>query len=403
MHIQLLPPTLPPHRPLSPETPRVALTPGMRVTAVVLSPDLEGRSMLAFAGRELASNSPLPFPPGSRVVLEVTTVDGDVPRMRVVPDEGAMAGGPVAVATYGYAAAVLAAQIGADPPAAAQSVLRWVPMLVARGLLTPRQAAELAGDLGRVTIPAPAPHDGSAGVPGTSGAPARAPAGELAAALAARAAADPAGLEARLAEVMRHDAGKATAQEAAVIAESIRGRIAALLMRIDGQGEGGPGAEAELAAARTAVEHLQQALLSEQARVAAHYARDGVVVLRVPLDVAGQDVDVQLRVEEDGQDDADARHGGGGRRLRLDVDLATLGRVQAHLVTTSGEIRVELLTERPDAADALEHDLTALSAALTGAGFRDVLARVAIDPVRVTAGDPPLELPPEGSIVSVDV
>src|SRR5690606_6132676 len=129
MHIQLLPPTLPPHRPLSPETPRVALTPGMRVTAVVLSPDLEGRSMLAFAGRELASNSPLPFPPGSRVVLEVTTVDGDVPRMRVVPDEGAMAGGPVAVATYGYAAAVLAAQIGADPPAAAQPVPRWAAQL----------------------------------------------------------------------------------------------------------------------------------------------------------------------------------------------------------------------------------------------------------------------------------
>jgi hypothetical protein len=399
MHIQLLPPTLPPHRPLSQETPRVSLTPGMRVTAVVLSPDLEGRSMLAFAGRQLASDSPLPFPPGARVILEVVSVDADVPHMRVVPDETAMAAGAVATRTYGYAAAVLTAQGGLDPVAAAQSVLRWVPVLVARGVLTPQQAAALTGDLGRIRLPPPPPLAAETG-PQTTEASSAAPAQVLADALAGRAAADPAGLEARLAAALRSHGGKTTAEDA-VLTQSIRGRLAGLLAGLDGIEDAAAGEHVELAAARASIEQFQQALLSEQARVAAHYARDGVVVLRVPLEVGGQDVDVQLRVEEEAHADAEAR-GGSARRLRLDVDLATLGRVQAHLVADGREIRVELLTERPDAADALDHELTTLSSALTGAGFRDVLARVAIDPVRVTAGDPPLDLPPEGSIVSAD-
>src|SRR5690606_24870300 len=144
-----------------------------------LWPDVEGRSMIAFAGRELASRAPLPFPPGSTVVLEVMDVDGDVPKMRVVPDEAAMARGPVAATTYGYAAAVLAARAGGgDPAAAARAVVRWLPALVARGILTPQQAAQLTGDLGRIATTT---------------------AQALADALAARAAADPAGLEARIA------------------------------------------------------------------------------------------------------------------------------------------------------------------------------------------------------------
>lgn len=397
MHIQLLPPTLPPQRPLSPETPRVALTPGQRVTATVLSPDLEGRSMIAFAGRELASRSPLPFPPGSRVVLEVMTVDGDVPQMRVVPDEGAMARGPVAVATYGYAAAVLAAAMGGNPSVAAQAVMRWLPMLVARGLLTPEQARQLTGDLGRLPIPArPGGGDVSQGALTPQA---------VADALAARAAADPAGFEARLAAALRRfGAEQGAAQVDELIAQSSRGRLAALAARVAAHAASASGGDIEVAAARAALEQLQHALLSEQARVAAHYARDGVVSLRVPLEVDGQDVDVHLQVEEHptSSGDADEPTSPQGRRLRLDVELATLGRVQAHLVATGSEVRVELLTERPAAADSLEEGLSALSVALTEAGFRDVLARVAIDPVRVAAGDPPLELPPEGSIVSVD-
>lgn len=395
MHILLLPPTLPPQRSLSPDHPRVSLTPGQRVTATVLSPDLEGRSMLAFAGRELASRTPLPFAPGSTVLLEVVTVEDDVPQLRVVPQETPAPGPPVAAGAYGYAAAVLAAK-GDDVGPASAAVLRWVPLFVARGLLTPRQAERLTGALGPVVLPRLIPAAGSAepGPMGPTDAGLAELAESLAEALAERVRTDPATLEARVAQALRRQ--DADGAERAV-ARDVRTRLAALLAQLPS----GTDAADDLDGAREALAHLQEALLGEQARAAALHGRDGVLVLRVPLAVGDEPCEVQLRVSDAPEEQRDDPSAAGGHRVRIDVDFASLGRVQAHVLLSGGAVRVELLTAEPGAADLLEEHLDGLRTALGAAGFSEVLTRVAIDPVRVTT-EAPLDLPPEGSIVNAD-
>jgi hypothetical protein len=88
--------------------------------------------------------------------------------------------------------------------------------------------------------------------------------------------------------------------------------------------------------------------------------------------------------------------------VQLDLDLDGLGRVQVRVDAAGGTVRTELVTERATAADAIEGGLDELSDALSHAGFRDVLTRVVIDPIRIAGADTPLDLPPEGSIVNVD-
>lgn len=389
MHIQLLPATLPPERALTPAIPRVDMTPGQRVTAIVLSPDLEGRSMLAFAGREMPTRTPVPFPPGTRLLLEVVDASRDAPAVRIVEPRPTPAA-PVSAVTYGYAAAVLAAESAGLLGAARGAVAQWLPVLVSRGILTPAQAASLGQDLGPLV---PRRHPGGPERRGERREDPPQPQA-LADALATRLARDPALLEARVAAVLRHRGGDGAAD--LLVAQDLRGRLAQLLQALPT----GPG-DTELAEVRDGVTRLQAALLAEQARSAAHFAREGSVDLRLPLALGTQDVDVRVRVGD--APDGDAAPGGAdGRRVQLDLDLEGLGRVLVRLEAAGGAVRTELLTERASAADAIELGLDQLTTALTAAGFDQVLTRVAIDPVRVAAADAPLELPPEGSIVNVD-
>jgi hypothetical protein len=146
--ILLLPPVLPPAAPIGPSTPRVELTPGLRVTAVVLQPDLEGRSMLQFAGRDVASHQPLPFAPGTRLRLEVLE-GGESPTVRVLWPDGQAASAPVSPRTYGLAAAVLASRHLPEWHTARTILARWLPLLVGRGVLTQTAASGLAARLTR--------------------------------------------------------------------------------------------------------------------------------------------------------------------------------------------------------------------------------------------------------------
>lgn len=388
MHIQLLPATLPPERTLTPAIPRVDMTPGQRVTALVLSPDLDGRSMLAFAGRELPTRTPLPFPPGTRLLLEVVDASSEAPAVRIVePRPTPMPA--VSPVTYGYAAAVLSAEAAGALAAARGAVAQWLPMLVARGILTAAQAASLGHDLGPVV---PRRHPGGPDRRSERRDDPPQPQA-LADGLATRLAREPALLEARMAAALRHGGGSDTADQ--LVDQDLRGRLAQLIKALSA----GP-TDTALAEARESVTRLQAALLAEQARTAAHFARDGIVDLHMPLALGAQDVDVRMRVgdapERDGTD------GQGGRRVQLDLDLEGLGRLQVRLDAAGGAVRTEIVTERASAADAIELGLDELTTALAGAGFDEVLTRVVIDPVRVAAGAPPLELPPEGSIVNVD-
>lgn len=389
MHIQLLPATLPPERTLTPAIPRVDMTPGQRVTALVLSPDVEGRSMLAFAGREMPTRTPLPFPPGTRLLLEVVDTSREAPAVRIV-EPRPMPAPPVSAVTYGYAAAVLAAEAAGGLAAARGVVAQWLPLLVSRALLTPAQAASLEQDLGPVV---PRRHPGGGERRGERREDPPQPQA-LADALATRLARDPALLEARLAAVLRHGGADGAADQ--LMAQDLRGRLAQLL-----QGLRGESADAQLAEVRDGVTRLQAALLAEQARSAAHFAREGSIDLRLPLALGTHDVEVRVRVDDAPDGDA-ARDGPSGRRVQLDLDLEGLGRVQVRLEAAGATVRTELLTERAAAADAIELELDQLTTALTAAGFEQVLTRVGIDPVRVAAADAPLDLPPEGSILNVD-
>ncbi len=389
MHIQLLPATLPPERSLTPTIPRIDLAPGQRVTATVLSPDLDGRSMLALAGREAASRTPLPFPPGTRLLLEVVESAGDEPHMRLVEPRQGQPVPPVSSTGYGYAAAVLAAT-GATPAVteAARALAGWLPVLVSRGLLTPAQAAALGQQLGPLAATAR-----DAAAPGeTRSMPDSELARHLADALATRLARDPSLLEARLAYAARH-APSTTDQQAV---DDLRGRLAALARSL-----ADPPADAALEGARASVRQVQDALLAEQARTAAHLVRDGVLDLRVPMALGAHDVDVHLRTGE--APDAPPGAGeAGGRRVQLDLTLEGLGRIQVRLDAFGPHLRAELVTEQAAAADAIERRLADLVRALTSAGFSEVSTRVAIDPVRVVSADTPFDVPPEGSIVNVD-
>jgi hypothetical protein len=389
MHIQLLPATRPPERTPTPAIPRVDMVPGQRVTALVLSPDLDGRSMLAFAGREMPTRSAVPFPPGTRLLLEVVDASIDGPTVRIVEPRQTPAPA-VSPATYGYAAAVLAAETAEALAGARGAVARWLPLLVSRGVITAAQAAGLAHDLGPVV---PRRHPG--GPERRSERRDDPPQPQaLADGLATRLARDPGLLEARLAVVLRQGQGGDAAES--LLYQDLRGRLAQLAKAL-----AAAPMDAALTDARDSVARLQAALLGEQARSAAHFAREGVLDVHLPLALGAQDVEVRVRVS-DAPADSDATGGVPTRRVQLDLDLDGLGRVQVRVDAAGGTVRTELVTERATAADAIEGGLDELSDALSHAGFRDVLTRVVIDPIRIAGADTPLDLPPEGSIVNVD-
>lgn len=143
-------------------------------------------------------------------------------------------------------------------------------------------------------------------------------------------------------------------------------------------------------------------LLAEQARTAGQFARDGVLDLRIPIALGAQDVDLRLRVGPPPPESSDDEAVPTPQRVQLDLTLDGLGRIQVRLESRAGTLRAELITAQPGTADVIEIGLADLSAALGAAGFREVLARVAIDPVRLAAGDAPLPLPPDGSILSTE-
>lgn len=388
MHIQLLPSVRPPERPFSSGVPRVELVPGQRVMATVLSADLDGRPRLAFAGHEAASRTPLPFAPGTRLLLEVIESFTDEPHLRVI-QPGREPLPPVSSASYGYAAAVLAARTATDPSPTIAALLQWLPLLVARGVLTQAQAVAFWRDLAPVGARPQSPDDGG----GEDQADGQAEAHALADALATRLAREPALLEARLASVQRQDG-----DPSALLAGDVRARLARLARALSE-----PGMDGHAREAGAAVERVQDALLAEQARVAGHLARDGVLDLRLPVMVGARHVDLRLRVGDAPEGDA----GSGSRQpnalhVQLDLTLDGLGRVQVRLDTSGPHLRAELVTERASAADAIERGLADLTAALGAAGFSEVFTRVAIDPVRIASGDRPLDLPPDGSIVNVE-
>lgn len=246
MHIELLPAVLPPERSLSATSPRVELTPGQRVTATVLSPDLDGRPMLTFAGRQVASQTPLPFPPGTKLILEVVEQQaGGQQSVRVVATPPTQA--PVSPVSYGYAAAVMAAGAAVDVQSASDALLQWLPVLTSRGVVTLEQAQALVRDLGPVPVLVQRREEGHTpgqgqqrgdGSPGGQGGGkaeagpggavgeglARTLAATLAAALADRVGHSSALLEARLAR-----AGGAAEQVDRLMSEDVRGRLALLL------------------------------------------------------------------------------------------------------------------------------------------------------------------------------
>jgi hypothetical protein len=382
--ILLLPPVLPPERPLSPSGPRIELTPGLRVTATVLLPDLDGRSMLHFAGRDVASHIPLPFPAGTKLPLEVLE-GGESPTVRVLGPAGtAPPQTPVSARTYGLAAAVLAARVGGDLDAATAALMPWLPVLVSSGVLS----APAAGSLHAALAPSvAAPAGGPAAGQGLPEAPA------LAGALADQLTHRGLWLERQLAEALRQGQTDLPASPG----PDLRRQLATLARTLEQQEGGG-----DQAPVRTALAAVQQALLAEQARTAAHFAADGTMDVRLPLLLAGQQVTVRLRI---GSDDAPAsgEHAAPrGWAIRLDVQLTDVGRVQVVLGWTPHQIRAEFFTETAAAADRMDAALADLTAALTTAGYARVLARVTVDPVRLFTDDDLPDLPPEGTILSAD-
>lgn len=377
MFILLLPPVQPPEPTIGPSAPRVELTPGLRVTAVVLQPDLEGRSMLHFAGRDVASHQPLPFAPGTRLRLEVLE-GGESPTVRVLWPDGPAASHTVSARTYGLAAAVLAAQHLPDWHTARTILTRWLPLLVTRGVLTQPAASGLAARLTPVV---------TSEVPGQ-----RIPDGAtLAAALAVHLPGSGLLLERQMAQALRHDRPPLPTSDRG----DLRQQLAALSRDLHGHPEAVPSELME------ALETTQQGLLGEQARTAAHYARDGALDMRIPLLIAGRDVDLRLRLEPD---EPSAAHTPGAvlRVVRVDLVLPGLGRLQVVVGWSPHRVRTEVFTESADAAEAVERGLATLTSALQDAGFTEVLSRVVVDPVRLVEHDLVPQLPSEGSIVSAD-
>ena len=391
MQITLLPPLLPSDGVTSVARTQQAFTPGQRLLATVASTGLEGGTLLLLGGREVPAGGTLPYPAGTTLQLEVVE-GGPQPLLRLVSAEApavkadaaelaapAPAGPPVSAVTYGLAAAVLAARAGADVRGAAAAVARWVPAMVAAGVLTPAQGEALARALAPVSV------KGYAGDPGGPGG-----AESVARAIAERVSDGGLMLERRLGELVRH--GNATVRAAA--AADVRSRLAVAAHLL---AQASPGLEG----ARQAVTDLQDAMLAEQARAAAHLAHDGVVDVRVPLQVADREAELRLRMriqrEAPGsRDDDDAFP---WRQVRLDVSLEGLGRVQVRVGVVEREVRTEFFVEDAAAADRIDAGLVDLDVALERAGFAEVLSRVVVDPVRVCAPDDLPDLPSQRSIL----
>ncbi len=389
MQITLLPPLLPTDGVTSVPTASAVFTPGARIEATVLSTGREGGTLLSLAGREMPTGGTLPYPPGTTLRLEVVQ-GGEQPLLRLVSVEAdvaavspardplpppAAAGPPVSAVTYGLAAAVLAARDGSDVRAAALAVAQWIPVLVASGLLSDAQGESMQKALAPVPV--------FVEQVGT-------PEGTRAAATAARAIADRVAdggllLERRLAEVVR----QARPETMAAAASDLRSRLAAVAHLLQQDTPKG------LEGARDALTALQEALLADQARAAAHLARAGVVDVRVPLQVDGHEAEMRLRmrVEREAPDRGGDEDRTPWRQVRLDLALEGLGRVQVRLGVLASQVRAEFLVEHAESADLIEAGLVDLGTALEGAGFAQVLSRVVVDPVTVCAPEDLPDLP----------
>jgi hypothetical protein len=391
MQITLLPPLLPSERVVPVPGTAQPFTPGSRILASVLQTGLEGGTLLALGGREWPAGSKLPYPPGTVLRLEVVA-GGAQPQLRVVavdssgvapagdpqmaPPSGPV-GPPVSPISYGLAAAVLAAREGLDVRSAAGAVVRWLPALVASGLITASQADALLKALSPV--------------------PVRVADGAVATETVARAIADRVAhggllLERRLADVL----GQRQPDAANVAAADVRSRLAVLAHLLQQ-------APADVEDAGQAVVTLQDAMLAEQARAAAHLARDGVMDIRIPLQIQGVAAEMRLRMQI--RRDAEPRSGGCAmtpwRQVRLDLALEGLGPIQVRLAVLSTHVRAEFFVEHPATADRIEAGLATLGGAVERAGFVAVLSRVVVDPVRVCAPDDLPDLPPQHTIVDV--
>lgn len=391
MQITLLPQLLPSEGVTSVQSGHQAFTPGTRILATVLGTGLEGGTMLSFAGRHVPTGGALPYPPGTTLRLEVVE-GGPQPLLRLVAAEAAAvappapptppvpSGPPVSTVTYGLAAAVMAAQTAPDVRQASLALAQWLPALVAGGLLTPRQAETLLKALGPVQV-------GAASSTPADGVPAGA---VVARALAERVADGGLLLERRLADVLRQARPDATA----VATRDVRAQLAVVAHLLDHA--------TGMAEARTAVTGLQDALLAEQARAAAHLARDGVVDVRIPLQVQGQDAEMRLRmrIARDAPD-ASGDDPAPWRQVRLDLALDGLGHVQVRLGVVASQVRAEFFVEHAGTADLIEAGLADLGGALEGVGFAQVLSRVVVDPVTACAPDDLPELPPQRAILDI--
>lgn len=392
MQITLLPPLVPSDGVVSVPAAHQAFTPGTRVLATVTSSGLEGGTLLLVGGREVPTSGTLPYRPGTTLRLEV--VEGPQPLLRLVSAEAGLvenaddaegpvplpAWPPVSSVTYGLAAAVLAARDGPDVRGAAAAFARWVPALVASGVLPTSQGEALSQALAPVPV-----HGGDA-----NDSDDRVAAESVARAIAARVSDGGLLLERRLSEFVRH--GSHAARTAA--ANDLRSRLAVAAHLLQ---QAPPAVDG----ARQAVADLQEALLAEQARAAAHLARDGVVDVRVPLQVEDREAEMRLRmrIQRDAAGRSDEDDPSPWRQVRLDLDLEGLGRVQVRIGLVDGQVRTEFLVEYPDAADRIEAGLVDLDVALERAGFAEVLSRVVVDPVCVCAPDELPELPSPRSIV----
>lgn len=391
MQITLLPPILSTQAPVAVPAVSLALRPGMKVQATVLGTTSDGGSLLSLGGRQVPSAAPLAYPSGTTLHLEVVE-GGDRPLLRLVGSDtaGAVPPTPANVASqasvgspsdmphvsplspvaYGLAAAVLAARTGDDVRAAAVSLARWVPLLVNAGILSASQGESLLRALAPLPVPLPAPDAPDA----------RAAAERVALAIKERVEDGGVLMERRLADVLRHPGpGR--------LRNDVRARLAVLAHALEEAPVSVPGA-------RTAVTELQEALLGEQARAAAHLARDGVVDVRVPLQVAGPDAEMRVRMRiardaPDGDDPGPARW----RHVRLDLNLQGIGRVHVLLGIAATHVQAEFVVERAEIADKIEAGLLQLGSSMQAAGFPHLLSRVVVDPVRVTAPDTLPDLP----------
>ena len=376
MQITLLPPLLPTDGVTSVPGARNGLVTGARIVATVAATTEGGGTHLTFGGRQVPVREGLPYAPGTKLRLEVVQA-GPQPLLRVIgevdveetspsahePDTGRVSVSP---RFYGLAAAVMAATDGEEVGHAAAAVARLIPALVSRAVLTPEQGRDLAAALSPLPITFRA-------LDGPEGRRA------LAEALADRVAHGGGLLERAIADLLR----RARPLTERALADDLRIRLAFLARALND-------ATADAAPAREAVHHLQQVLLAEQARTAAYYAQEGVLDMRLDAatDAAGPG-GLRVRFEREPSEEGQAA-GPSWSRVRIDLDLAGLGRIQVLVSVTGGGVRTEFIVERPDAADAIEAGLHDLGGSLESAGFATVLSRVVVDPVRACAPD---ELP----------